>query len=133
MNQRMLKRLNFQTTMMRWVEMALYFGTLDAKAMKLQSNEGIDSDARSPMAQLTSLLTSLSLKMPCVLCHKCEMKLCTLRVANTERRQNQSLRGAHIFCRTCRCIPVTCSGNFVGRGAALFLAWFAAFCSIEQT
>ena len=75
--------------------MALYFGTLDAKAMLLQSNEGIDSDARSPMAQLTSLLTSLSLKMPCVLCHKCEMKLCTLRVANTERRQNP--RGTHIL------------------------------------
>ena len=89
--------------------------------MKLQSNEGTDSDARSPMAQLISLLTSLSLKKA-ILFHVTSgvnEALRLLRVANTERRQFNR-RGTHLqnMQQMYSCHLQIC--KFVGRGAASF-------------
>lgn len=142
MYQRMLKQLNFQTTRMRWVEItlwslwSLYSGTLDAKDMKLQSNKGIDSDCQVTYGTVDFASYKSQPEDASILFYVTSAKLrneanCTLRVANTERRQKNP-RGTHLQnmqLYSCHLLI----WKFVGRGAAEFLSWFAAFCSIEQT
>lgn len=125
MYQRMLKQLNFQTTRMRWVEItlwslwSLYSGTLDAKDMKLQSNKGIDSDCQVTYGTVDFASYKSQPEDASILFYVTSGKWSQLHAKGGKHWKKAEKPEGHTFAEhAAEVLAVTCSGKFVGCGAA---------------